>query len=131
MEDRFDAFRWLENYRWSGRPTCPEGCGEDEIAPLRRKMVSDQLRTLPDKPRLSNWKCRICGKQFSSTSGSVFHRVQQLEKWVAALRIIASEPKISQRELARRLDVRRKTAAEMKNRLSSALESGHGEVGGG
>jgi transposase-like protein len=51
---RFVAIRWADN---NGEPYCPR-CGCLDVYGFRCRPI---------------WRCKACGKQFSVTSGTMFH----------------------------------------------------------
>ncbi len=55
---KFVAFRWSDN---GGQPYCPH-CGNIEVYRYRSRPI---------------WRCKGCNKQFSVTSGTIFHKLRE------------------------------------------------------
>lgn len=97
----------LERLRWKGSPVCPY-CGSLDSTPLTKE-----------------WRhhCNCCNTAFSVTVNTIFHRSHiDLRKWFSALRFLSQRypKKVSVRELANYIDVRRNTAHSMLIRIKNA-----------
>lgn len=100
----------LAKIRWSetdGDPVCPE-CGGVEHYNLKSRPV---------------WKCKACNKQFSLTSGTIFHsRKLAVRDILAAIAIFVNGAKgFSALQLSRDLCVDYKTAFVMCHKVREAL----------
>jgi transposase-like protein/IS5 family transposase len=107
-EEARGSFR---NIRWAdtdGEPVCPE-CGGLEHYDLKSRPV---------------WKCKDCGKQFSVTSGTIFHsRKLAVRDILAAIAIFVNGAKgYSALHLSRDLAVDYKTAFVLLHKVREAIE---------
>lgn len=100
----FRQMRWPET---EGAPVCPE-CGCVEHYDLKTRRV---------------YKCKGCGKQFSETSGTIFHgRKLQVRDILGAIAIFINGAKgCSALELSRHLDVDYKTAFVLLHKVREAI----------
>ncbi len=100
----FRAIRWAET---DGEPVCPE-CGCLEHYNLKSRPV---------------WKCKGCAKQFSITSGTIFHgRKLALRDILGAIAIFTNGAKgYSALQLSRDLCVDYKTAFVMLHKCREAI----------
>src|SRR4249920_2762679 len=73
VQSEADAYEFMEEQRWAGRPVCPH-CGSvrkhyfltpkaDEGRTTRRGKVSERRV----------WKCADCRRQFTVLVGTIFH----------------------------------------------------------
>lgn len=102
----FRKLRWPET---DGDPICPLcGCLDAYEISTRRR-----------------FKCAACGKQYSVTSGTIFHsRKKSFTDLLAAVCIIANGAKgISALQLARDLDCQHKTAFVLAHKIREAMAS--------
>lgn len=106
-EKAYETFRKLRWPETQGAPVCPHCGGLDgyEIKSRRR------------------FECSACGKQFSVTSGTLFHgRKLSFVDLLAALCILANAKKgVSGLQLSRDLDVQAKTAFVLAHKVREAL----------
>src|SRR6266446_2169839 len=103
---KFVAFRWSDN---GGQPYCPH-CGNIEVYRFRCRPI---------------WRCKGCNKQFSVTSGTMFHsRKLSHRDYLAAVALFCNNVKgISALALGRDLDVQYKTAFVLAHKLREAMGS--------
>lgn len=103
-ETAFRSIRWSET---DGEPICPE-CGCLEHYDLKTRPV---------------WKCKGCKKQFSITSGTIFHSRQlSLRDILGAIAIFTNGAKgYSALQLSRDLGVDYKTAFVLCHKLREAI----------
>jgi len=111
----------FQNIRWAdtdGEPVCPE-CGCLEHYDLKTRPV---------------WKCKGCGKQFSVTSGTIFHsRKLQVRDILAAIAVFINGAKgYSALQLSRDLSIDYKTAFVLLHKVREAIEMArkHGALSG-
>lgn len=104
-ENSFAAIRWHET---DGAPVCPE-CGGTEHYNLKSRPV---------------WKCKACAKQFSMTSGTIFHsRKLGLRDILGAIAIFTNGAKgYSALQLSRDLGCDYKTCFVMLHKLREAIK---------
>jgi transposase-like protein len=102
----------LEQMRWPDGRICCIHCGvyEQDGKPSVKKMVlasSTRTNGKPIPPRRL-YQCNACGKQFSVTEGTVFHRSHiSLEKWFVAIALILEAKKgVSSLQVGRHLGVK-------------------------
>lgn len=98
----FRAVRWED-----GKPVCPR-CGHDQVYDLKTRRV---------------FKCKACAKQFSETSGTIFHaRKLAIRDILAAIVIFVNGAKgYSALQLSRDLCVDYKTAFVMLHKVREAI----------
>lgn len=98
----------LEDLRWEGEPCCPKcGC----------------IRVKPCKWRKHHRTCPDCRREFSVTSGTVFHGTRLgLGTWFSAMALMANSKRgISAADIARHLSVRHATAWSLTMRIRCAM----------
>ena len=103
-ETAFRAIRWAET---EGEPVCPE-CGSVESYDLKGRPV---------------WKCKACAKQFSITSGTIFHgRKLALRDILGAIAIFTNGAKgYSALQLSRDLGVSYNCAFVLCHKMREAI----------
>jgi transposase-like protein len=103
-ETSFRAIRWHET---DGNPVCPE-CGGTEHYNLKSRPV---------------WKCKACTKQFSLTSGTIFHsRKLKLRDILGAIAIFTNGAKgYSALQLSRDLGTDYKTSFVLLHKLRESI----------
>lgn len=103
---KFCEIRWSDN---DGKPYCPH-CGGVEIYEFTTRRI---------------FKCKACRKQFSVTSGTLFHsRKLHIRDYLAAIAIFVSAVKgVSALQLGRDLDVQYRTAFVLAHKLREAIGS--------
>lgn len=90
---------------WTDGPQCPY-CGSRKVSHYQSS---------------ERFQCYSCFTAFTSTTGTIAHRTHlDFSVWVAAVSLVAGNPSISIRQLARNLDVSNKTASRLKRILTSA-----------
>lgn len=106
----FRSIRWADT---QGAPVCPE-CGSLEHYDLKSRPV---------------WKCKHCKKQFSITSGTIFHsRKLSLRDILGAIAIFANGAKgISALQLSRDLGVDYKCAFVICHKMREAIKLARNE----
>lgn len=101
---KFCEIRWSEN---DGKPFCPH-CGCTEIYTYTARRI---------------FKCKACRRQFSVTSGTLFHsRKMPITQYLAAVAIFVNAVKgVSALQLGRDLDVAYMTAFVLSHKLREAM----------
>lgn len=104
--DAFRKIRWTET---EGEPICPD-CGCVDHYDLKTRQV---------------YKCKGCGKQYSITSGTIFHgRKLQVRDILAAIAIFINGAKgYSALQLSRDLSVDYKTAFVLLHKVRESIET--------
>jgi transposase-like protein len=102
----FCEIRWSEN---GGKPFCAH-CGGTEIYTYAARRI---------------FKCKACRKQFSVTSGTLFHsRKMPITQYLAAIAIFVNAVKgVSALQLGRDLDVAYMTSFVLSHKLREAMAS--------
>ncbi|MGB8843285.1 MAG: IS1595 family transposase [Aliidongia sp.] len=102
----FVAVRWADN---EGKPYCVH-CG---------------CLTVWTYAALQIWKCAVCARQFSVTSGTIFaNRKLAIRDYLAAIALFCNGAKgVSALQLGRDLDVQYKTAFVLAHKLREAMGS--------
>ena len=103
---KFVEIRWSDN---SGQPYCPR-CGARDVYGYHSRPI---------------WRCKECGKQFSVTSGTLFHsRKLAIRDYLAAIAIFINGAKgHSALQLSRDLNCQYKTAFVLAHKLREAMGS--------
>ena len=103
---KFSEIRWSDN---NGKPYCPD-CGGTEIYTFTTRRI---------------FKCKACRRQFSVTSGTLFHsRKLAIRDYLAAIAIFVNAVKgISALQLGRDLSVQYRTAFVLAHKLREAIGS--------
>ncbi len=104
-QEAFCAIRWHET---DGNPVCPE-CGGLEHYNLKSRPV---------------WKCKACSKQFSMTSGTIFHgRKLRLRDILGAIAIFTNGAKgYSALQLSRDLGCDYKTSFVLLHKIRESIK---------
>lgn len=120
-----DAYGYLERLRWPNGPVCPH-CHHDRAYFLKPRtgLASRPTRTgAPTQRRV--WKCAKCRKQFSVTTGTIFHGSKvSLQTWLFVFfEMCANKNGLAAREVERKYDVSPKTAWFMTQRIREAMKN--------
>ena len=122
ITDDVSAYVYMESLRWPNGPVCPH-CGNEKAYYLKPKNeVSRATRTgAPSQRRV--WKCAKCRKQFSVTTGTIFHGSKvSLQTWLFVFfEMCANKNGLAAREVARKYGVAPKTAWFMTQRIREAM----------
>jgi transposase-like protein len=104
--DTFRRLRWADT---DGDPVCPE-CGSLSVYGYACRPI---------------WRCKDCGKQFSLTSGTLFHsRKLPVRSYLLAIAIFVNGAKgHAALQLSRDLDCQYKTAFVLSHKLREAIGS--------
>lgn len=122
FNDKDIAREYLESIRWPEGPVCPHcGCYE-RISRITGKSARPGLMF-----------CGDCRKQFTVTTGTVFHGSHvPLNKWVLTAHLMcASKKGISAHQIHRMIGVTYKTAWFMCHRIREAMKEDGGLMGQG
>lgn len=103
-----DYHNHLADLRWSGEIKC----------------TFCESSNIHNRKSSCRFKCKDCGKSFSSTSGTILHNTKlPLSKWFMAISIILNAKKgISSLQLSRTIGVNKNTAWFMQMRLRKAMK---------
>jgi len=117
-----DAYAYMERLRWPNGPVCPH-CQHDKAYFLKPSNgVSRPTRTGTHSQRRV-WKCAKCRRQFSVTTGTVFHGSRvSLQTWLFVFfEMCANKNGLTAREVERKYGVAPKTAWFMTHRIREAM----------
>jgi transposase-like protein len=128
-----DAYIYLETLRWPEKPVCPH-CGVmNDHYYLQPENGFSRATTRGSFSERRVWKCKDCRKQFSATTGTVFHGSKvPLRTWLFVFfEMCCNKNGIAAREIARKYGVAPKTAWFMTQRIREAMaNSGGGLMSG-
>ena len=110
--DDESCIEYLEKSRWADHAKCPH-CDSGDVA---RKA---------DGKRVGRWNCYKCKSSFNVLSGTPLQRTKvPLHKWFLAVALIANaENELTADQLAADLDLNRKTAWFLRQRIRRAMEA--------
>jgi transposase-like protein len=111
---------YLEAMRWPGGKIACVHCGVvGRVSKITREKAGKNKQT-----RI--YQCLDCGKQFSATSGTIFHDSHlPLQKWFLAIALICEAKKgMSACQLQRHLGVNYRTAWHLAHRIREAMQEG-------
>src|SRR5215472_10482113 len=115
-----DCLDYLESLRWPNGEIACVHCGEiGRVSKITRESKGKNKRA-----RL--YQCLACGKQFSTTSGTIFADSHlPLTKWFLAIALICEAKKgMSAKQLERHLGVNYRTAWHLAHRIREAMQEG-------
>ncbi len=119
-----DAYLFLEELRWNGRPVCPH-CGSVRKAYFLkpRNGASRKTRTGSESQRRV-WKCADCRKQFSVLTGTIFHGSKiPVRLWVMVVfEMCHSKNGVAAKEIERKYGIDSKTAWFMLHRIREGMK---------
>jgi transposase-like protein len=118
-----DAYRFLENLRWNGRPYCPH-CGGIEPYYLTPKNGTDRRTRTGSQSERRVWKCRECRRQFSVLTGTIFHGTKiPVRYWIfVVFEMASSKNGVAAREIQRKYGLTAKSAWFMMHRIREAMK---------
>jgi transposase-like protein len=125
ITDEASAYAYLESLRWPNGPVCPH-CGNRKAYFLKPAGGGKSRATRTGAPSQRRvWKCAKCRKQFSVTTGTIFHGSKvPLQTWLFVFfEMVSNKNGLAAREVERRYDVSPKTAWYMCHRIRTAMAS--------
>lgn len=124
IQTEADAYKFLEELRWSGEPAACLKCGEVGNVYLINPTngVSRKTRTGSMSERRV-WKCRGCKGQFSVLTGTIIHGTKiPVRTWLFVIvEICSAKNGMSAREVERKYGVTPKTAWHLLHRFREAM----------
>jgi transposase-like protein len=97
------ALEHAARFRWPNGPECPH-CKNPDVRKVHR-------RSSGNRPL---YRCPLCKKQFSITSGRFFRGVRHVSEWLIAVYLVESNPRgISPKQLQRLLGISYRTVASL------------------
>jgi transposase-like protein len=127
-----EAYEYMESLRWPDKPVCPH-CGViGDHYYLKPSNGVSRVTTRGSVSERRVWKCRDCRKQFSVTTGTIFHGSKvPLRIWLFVFfEMCANKNGLAAREIARKYGVAPKTAWFMTQRIREAMKSRGGLMSG-
>lgn len=125
LVDEADAYEFLEELRWAGKPVCPHCGNDDKCYYLVPKDTEGRKTRTGSRSERRVWKCAKCRKQFSAVTGTIMHGTKiPIRTWVLVIfEMSASKNGISSREIERKYDVQPRTAWFMLHRIREAMKA--------
>jgi transposase-like protein len=120
-----DAYQYLEQLRWPNGPVCPHtNCPGGKAYFLTPKAAEGRKTRRGGVSERRVWKCAKCRKQFSVTTGTIFHGTKvPLSTWLFVIvEIVSSKNGVAAREIERKYELTSKTAWFMLHRLREAMK---------
>jgi len=119
-----DAYEFLEELRWNGKPVCPH-CGS--VRPpyfLKPSNGKSRKTTRGSVSERRVWKCADCRKQFSVLTGTIFHGSHiPVRTWVfLVFEFASSKNGVSAREIQRKYNLTPKSAWFAVHRIREAMK---------
>jgi transposase-like protein len=123
IPDEDSAYRFLEDLRWGDRPVCPH-CGTVRTPYFLTPKNGGRKTTRGKVSPRRVWKCADCRKQFTVTTGTIFHGSHiSIRKWLfVVFEMVSSKNGVSGREIERKYDLTPKTAWFMLHRIREAMK---------
>jgi transposase-like protein len=118
-----DAYEYMESLRWPDQPYCPHCGSVNDHYFLKPDNGVSRTTARGSQSQRRVWKCKDCRKQFSVTTGTVFHGSKvSLRIWLFVFfEMCANKNGIAAREIARKYGVAPKTAWLMTQRIREAM----------
>ncbi|MEA2465250.1 MAG: hypothetical protein QOJ98_2997, partial [Acidobacteriota bacterium] len=119
-----DAYEYLEQLRWNGKPVCPH-CETDRAPYFLKPSNGDSRSTRTgSKSQRRVWKCAACRKQFSVLTGTIFHGTKiSVRSWVfVVFEMCSSKNDVAAREIQRKYGLTAKAAWYMTHRIREAMK---------
>lgn len=118
-----DAYGYMERMRWPDGPICPH-CGNKGAYFLKPSNGLSRATRTGSHSQRRVWKCAKCRKQFSVTTGTIFHGSKvSLQTWLFVFfEMCANKNGLAAREVERKYDVSPKTAWFMTQRIREAMK---------
>lgn len=102
-----ECLDYLEEVLWKGVPRCPY-CQSTKVTPYRKER---------------RYHCNHCFTSFSVTVGTLFQKTHiDLRKWFFAIALVSkSKKKVTTRQLAKRINVNKNTAARILKEINKEM----------
>jgi transposase-like protein len=118
-----DAYKFLEELRWNGKPWCPH-CFEADpyfLNPANGKTRQTRTGNVSER---RVWKCRVCRKQFSVLTDTIFHGTKiPVRTWVfVVFEMASSKNGVAAKEIERKYNLTAKSAWFMVHRIREAMK---------
>jgi transposase-like protein len=121
-----DAYKFLEDLRWNGKPVCPHCASPKSPYFLKPKNGTTRKTRTGSASERRVWKCAECRKQFSALTGSIFHGSKiPVRTWLfIVFEMCSSKNGVSAREIERKYDLTPKSAWFALQRIREAMKRG-------
>jgi transposase-like protein len=118
------AYQYLERLRWSERQPCPH-CGSLAKHYFLTPQGSGRKTRTGKVSQRRVWKCKDCRRQFSVTTGTIFHGSKiSLRIWVLVLFEMATNKNgLAAREVERKYGLAPKSAWLMTQKIREAMSN--------
>ncbi len=115
--DQEACIEHLERVRWAGEAWCP-------------LCHSRQVGRKADGDRIGRWNCHTCHASFNVLSGTIMEKTKiPLQKWFLGIGLMVNAKKsLSSHQLARDLELNRKSTWYMQQRIRSQMASEQGSI---
>lgn len=122
LPDDAAAYRYMERLRWPNQPVCPH-CGSINDHYFLTPQGEGRKTRTGSVTQRRVWKCKDCRKQFSVTTGTIFHGTRvSLRVWIFVLfEMAANKNGLAAREIERKYGVAPKTAWLMTQKVREAM----------
>jgi transposase-like protein len=122
IPDESEAYEFMEELRWHGRPVCPH-CGSigEHYFLTPWKGTRETSTGKASFRRL--WKCRDCREQFSVLTGTIMHGTHvPIRTWVLVIfEMVSSKNGVASREIERKYGLSPKTAWFLLHRIREGM----------
>jgi transposase-like protein len=119
-----DAYEFMEELIWAGRPVCPH-CGSVRKHYFLTPKAAEGRKARTGKVTERRvWKCADCRRQFSILTGTIFHGSKiPVKTWLFVLvEVCASKNGVAAREIQRKYELTPKSAWFMVHRIREAMK---------
>jgi transposase-like protein len=119
-----DAYLFLEDLRWGGKPACPHCGNVERIYFLNPANGASRKTRTGTASQRRVWKCSACRKQFSVLTGTIFHGTKiPVRTWIfVVFEMCSSKNGVAAREIERKYGLTAKTSWHMLHRIRFAME---------
>jgi transposase-like protein len=124
IRNEADAYAYMESIRWPNGPVCPH-CGHERAYFLKPANGVSRATRTGSRSQRRVWKCAKCRRQFSVTTGTIFHGSKvSLQVWLMVFfEMCANKNGLAAREVERKYGVSPKTAWFITHRIREAMRS--------
>ncbi|HEX8121446.1 MAG TPA: IS1595 family transposase [Solirubrobacteraceae bacterium] len=119
-----DAYEFLEDLRWCGKPVCPH-CGSVRRPYFLKPKNGESRRTRTGSASQRRvWKCADCRKQFSVLTGTIFHGSKvPVRTWIMVVfAMCSSKNGVAAKEIERTYGLTTKSAWFVLHRIRLAMK---------
>ncbi|HTW20330.1 MAG TPA: IS1595 family transposase [Mycobacteriales bacterium] len=120
-----DAYRFLEELRWSGDPdACPKCGGIGRCSFIKPANGVNRKTRTGSRSQRRVWFCGHCRKQFSVLTDTIFHGTKiSIRTWVFVIfEFCSAKNSISAWEISRKYEITNESAWHMLHRIREAMK---------